>query len=450
MERRLRAICPICGQKVCIGSKRLHAEAKHWSAPDDFLRKWGASNDYMKLSLEERYYKYRNERNPYRFLVDDDGSLIVKYYHKKIDAKRRDIMFILRLEDYCKLIYDAGIKVSDIGWGKSGGNKYVLGRYHDIGPYAVGNCRFITQQENINEAVRDGKWYTHYINASGPIVNPPKKERFCKICGAPIDKRAAGKTKLCQKCFVEQLHKKSMESRPDKDTLISDLKVMSMSEAARKYHVAMPTIADWCDDYNMPHYSAYFNEYKPLVDDDNKVMQKFSTRKSTVRGAGIKFTITSKEFCKLLYDSNLKSSDIGAGDDKYILWRIDESKPYEDGNCKFIKKSPKIVHAFKSHRKTYQKHEPQKCIYCGKPLTGYGKLSVCKECFYSHKLNYIKVKNKPSREELKDLIRNYPFLTIGKKYGVCDNAVRKWCKAYELPFKSFEIRKMTDEEWANI
>lgn len=241
-----------------------------------------------------------------------------------------------------------------------------------------------------------------------------------------------------------------MDARPDKDRLIEDLKIMSMSEAARKYHVAMPTIADWCDDYNMPHYSAYFNEYKPLVDDDNKVMQKFSTRKSTVRGAGIKFTITSKEFCKLLYDSNLKSSDIGAGDDKYILWRIDESKPYEYGNCEFIKKSPKMARAFKSQRKRYQKHDPQKCIYCGKPLSGYGKLSVCKKCFYLHKLNYIKVKNKPSREELKDLIRNYPFLTIGKKYGVCDNAVRKWCKSYELPFKSFEIRKMTDEEWANI
>lgn len=442
---------------------RNHAEAKHWSAPNDFLKRWKASDEYINLSKEERYYRHHRERNPYRFLIDDDGTVNIKYHHKKKDAARRGIMFILRFEDYCKLIYDAGIKVSDIGWSsKPDGDHYVLGRYHDIGPYAVGNCRFITQSQNIYEArinqrARRGIYTkndgTPYNPGGGslPTVNPPKEKRFCKICGAPIDKRAAGKTKLCQKCFVEQLHKKSMESRPDKDTLISDLKVMSMSEAGIKYHVAITTIADWCDDYNIPHYSAYFNEYKPLVDDDNKVMQKFSTRKSCVRGSGIKFTITSKEFCKLLYDSNLKSSDIGAGDNKYILLRIDESKPYEYGNCKFVKKNSNPPMKSKIRRARQRKLAgPQKCIYCGKLLNGYRKLSVCKDCFYSHKLNYIKVKDRPSREELKDLIKNYPFTTISSKYGVSDNAVRKWCKSYGLPFKSFEIRKMSDDEWANI
>lgn len=60
------------------------------------------------------------------------------------------------------------------------------------------------------------------------------------------------------------------------------------------------------------------------------------------------------------------------------------------------------------------------------------------------------IKTRPSREELKALIRITPFLTIGKKYGVCDNAIRKWCKAYNLPYKSSVIRKMTDDEWENL
>ena len=58
---------------------------------------------------------------------------------------------------------------------------------------------------------------------------------------------------------------------------------------------------------------------------------------------------------------------------------------------------------------------------------------------------------RPSREELKDLIRNYPFTQLGKKFGVSDNAInRKWCDSYSLPRKSSEIKKYSDEEWKNI
>lgn len=54
---------------------------------------------------------------------------------------------------------------------------------------------------------------------------------------------------------------------------------------------------------------------------------------------------------------------------------------------------------------------------------------------------------RPSREVLKDEIRNNTFRALGQKYGVSDSSVKKWCKAYNLPHKAFEIRKYTDEEW---
>ena len=56
----------------------------------------------------------------------------------------------------------------------------------------------------------------------------------------------------------------------------------------------------------------------------------------------------------------------------------------------------------------------------------------------------------PTRDELKELIRHKPFTQIGKDFGVSDNAVRKWCKTYELPYKSSEIKKFSDEEWLKI
>ena len=61
-----------------------------------------------------------------------------------------------------------------------------------------------------------------------------------------------------------------------------------------------------------------------------------------------------------------------------------------------------------------------------------------------------KINKHPSREELKHLIRIMPFLQIGKKYGVSDNAIRKWCKNCQLPSSSREIKKYSDEEWKNI
>ena len=33
------------------------------------------------------------------------------------------------------------------------------------------------------------------------------------------------------------------------------------------------------------------------------------------------------------------------------------------------------------------------------------------------------------------------MVDIGRKYGVTDNTVRKWCKSYKLPYKKEDIRK---------
>jgi hypothetical protein len=40
-----------------------------------------------------------------------------------------------------------------------------------------------------------------------------------------------------------------------------------------------------------------------------------------------------------------------------------------------------------------------------------------------------------------ELIKSTPFLTIGKMYGVSDNAVRKWCRYYNLPYRKNDIKE---------
>lgn len=80
------------------------------------------------------------------------------------------------------------------------------------------------------------------------------------------------------------------------------------------------------------------------------------------------------------------------------------------------------------------------CEDCGCEIS-YG----AKKCLSCR--NKEKSKNIPERNELKSLIRIKPFTQIGADFGVTDNAVRKWCDKYNLPRKSGDIKKYSEEEW---
>ena len=58
--------------------------------------------------------------------------------------------------------------------------------------------------------------------------------------------------------------------------------------------------------------------------------------------------------------------------------------------------------------------------------------------------------DRPSREELKSLIRTQSFEALGRQFGVDGNAIRKWCDKEKLPRTKKEIKKYSDEEWAAI
>lgn len=92
------------------------------------------------------------------------------------------------------------------------------------------------------------------------------------------------------------------------------------------------------------------------------------------------------------------------------------------------------------------KENPYFCKVCGINKV-WKQGNSCAEC---SNLLQRKVKNRPSRETLKTEIRTNSFLTIGKKYNVSDNAIRKWCASYNLPTKKREIDKYTNEEWELI
>lgn len=77
----------------------------------------------------------------------------------------------------------------------------------------------------------------------------------------------------------------------------------------------------------------------------------------------------------------------------------------------------------------------QKICKCGKSKNKYS--IVCRKCADERRkiVTVRKVMNRPSREELLDLIKRLPMIQIGKLYNVSDNAIRKWCKSYDIDYK---------------
>lgn len=97
-----------------------------------------------------------------------------------------------------------------------------------------------------------------------------------------------------------------------------------------------------------------------------------------------------------------------------------------------------------SERKIYPLKEKE-CIVCGKTFKPKGKSTTfCSiDCYNKYRTSS---SNRPSIIQLLlDFKELKSFLQVGKKYGVSDNAVVKWCKFYMIPYKKKELHKFIKE-----
>ena len=144
----------------------------------------------------------------------------------------------------------------------------------------------------------------------------------------------------------------------------------------------------------------------------------------------------SKEEIQIIYDLLLNSNKTQKEIAKMFSVGEDTISEINQGKTR---RNEKLTYPLRQNRK--EKHF---CIDCG--IEVYYTAIRCNNCNKIHN----RTVERPTREELKQLIRTKPFTQIGKQFGVSDNAIRKWCDAENLPRKATEIKAYSDKEWELI
>lgn len=98
-----------------------------------------------------------------------------------------------------------------------------------------------------------------------------------------------------------------------------------------------------------------------------------------------------------------------------------------------------------SSRQSVEKKEKILCSCCGQKEVYYVN-GICPECAAKQR----RTVDRPLKEDLKNLVRNMSIVKVGEMYGVSDNAIRKWLKAYNLPTRKTDIDNYDEETWKNM
>lgn len=95
-------------------------------------------------------------------------------------------------------------------------------------------------------------------------------------------------------------------------------------------------------------------------------------------------------------------------------------------------------------RKRQSEQELNHCCDCGVIISK--TATRCSACNSKRQQTV----ERPSREELKQMIRTIPFTAIGQQFGVSDNAIKKWCKIANLPSTKKDINSYSDQDWSKL
>lgn len=128
--------------------------------------------------------------------------------------------------------------------------------------------------------------------------------------------------------------------------------------------------------------------------------------------------------------SVLEECDQEELDDKEIQWIKDKNSM-----------SPNGYNILAGGQKIRANLEKRKCPICGEIMSK--GASQCLKCYLKERR-----KNIPSKQELLEQLdkNNGNFSAVGRFYNVTDNAVRDWCKKYNISCSSKDYKKQIKKE----
>lgn len=79
-----------------------------------------------------------------------------------------------------------------------------------------------------------------------------------------------------------------------------------------------------------------FAALRARLDDDGKLYRKWFNKKVNAKKEGLSCNLTFSEYCQLVDEAGLLSSQLGFKGEGYVLARYDDKGDYCLGNCRFI------------------------------------------------------------------------------------------------------------------
>lgn len=162
-----------------------------------------------------------------------------------------------------------------------------------------------------------------------------------------------------------------------------------------------------------------------------------------------------EEIYNLLFSTFLTEAEIGGlfNVGQRTISKINTGEAYFNSKKEYPIRSKEKglqIHSLSRLNNYYSSNsiKPKICKYCGEIF--YSKEKDQNFCSVNCANLAKRIVERPTREILKQEIREQSFLSLSKKYGVSDNAIRHWCKNYKLPFRKKEIKNYSDEEWSNL